>query len=124
MSENVYITRSLAVESNIVCAGEIYASNLKPFWLAGKVSADGGLITSRGRYAFACTKIDTGRYTISPPTDHPFLTPDYIVQLTCQLDLLNGSARVASGTTTTGFTLTTYVGGTVADCAFYFTVVA
>ena len=107
-----------------LCAGEIYATNLKPFWLAGKVSADGGLITSRGRYAFTCAKIGVGRYTISPPTDNPFPMADYIVQLTCQVDLLTGYARVATGTTTTGFTLTTYVGGTVADCAFYFTVVA
>ena len=112
------------MDANIVCAGELYASNLKPFWLAGKVGANGGLITSRGRYAFASTRIGAGRYSISPPTDHPFLTPDYIVQLTCQVDLLTGYARVATGTTTTGFTLTTHVGGSIADCVFYFTVVA
>ena len=97
---------------------------LKPFWLAGKVSSDGVSIATQGRYAFTCAKIGAGRYTISPPTDRPLPNADYIVQLTCQVDLVSGHARVNTGSKTTGFTITTYVGGSIVDCVFYFTVLA
>ena len=114
---------NLGVDANIVCAGEIFASNLKPFWLAGKVGANGGLITSRGRWQFTSRRMDVGRYEILTDPDHPFPITEYIVQLTCQCDQLNGVARVATGTTTGGFVIATYIAGSAADCAFYVTVI-
>ena len=116
LRENVEIVGSLAVTGStvstgdIIITGDIVANNAKTFWLGGIVSSLGVSIATRGRYAFTAAKVGTGRSTISPPTDRPFPNTDYIVQLTFQVDLLTGYARVATGTTDTGFTLTTYVG--------------
>jgi hypothetical protein len=120
MNSNVQIT------GNLTASGTITASNSNPFWVAGKVSANGNaIITNKGRYECTTYKTGTGFYTIYPPTNKPFPDTNYIVQLTCQVDGSNATVRVVHGSlSTTSFQAMTYLAGQVADCIFHFSVLA
>ena len=128
--ENTHIIGELGVSGNIICSGSIYANNLtsgtvsaNPFWIAGKVNSAGTALSSLGRNTYGCTKQATGQYTITPSSANPFPNANYIIQLTCQVTGINATAHVVSASvSTTAFNILTYINGSVADCAFHFTV--
>jgi hypothetical protein len=122
IDDNVTITGSLTV-NGYVESGAMVDHN--PFWLAGKVAANGTRLASLGRNLCIISKAGTGYYNIYPPAANPFPDLNYIVQITCQVEAANATARVVnSSLSTTSFQVITYVNGVIADCIFHFSVIA
>ena len=116
------ISQNVVLNGSLVVNGTITAYNSNPFWIAGKVAANGTLITSKGRYGFSCSKSATGAYLITPDT--AFGNTNYIVSLTSQVDTDTGYVRLNSSIlSTSNFAVATSVGTVRTDCIFHFTVV-
>jgi hypothetical protein len=92
-----------------------------PFWVAGKLSANGDVLSSRGRYGFSCARNNAGHYTITTTTND-FSDTNYIISIACQVDGGSAYARLnINAMTTSSFTILTYVKGNTADVMFPFT---
>jgi hypothetical protein len=120
IDDNVVITGSLTV-NGYVDAGAMVDHN--PFWLAGKVAANGTRLSTRGRNQFTISKTGNGAYVINP-TNANFSDTNYIINVTCQVD--NGHAHARVGSSSVGlssFLVATYVNNSLADCIFHFSVI-
>jgi hypothetical protein len=95
--------------------------DINPFWCAGKISANGDIISSKGRYPFTCVKSGTS-YTITPTIS--FGNMDYIINITSQVDTSSGYCRISSSTMTNdAFIVATYVNNSQAASIFHFSVI-
>ena len=118
-------TGNIVSTGDLVITGSLTATNSNPFWIAGKVAADGVPYNSVGRHSFTSSKISTGQYAILPSTQKPFPNSHYIVQLTCQVDAANATVHLVNfGLSTTRFQLIIRLDGIAADCVFQFSVIA
>ena len=92
-----------------------------PFYIAGKVSTTGGVLSSKGRIGFTSYKSSAGVYVITPNT--AFGDTNYIVNISCQYAGSVGSYSVFTNSlTSTGFTVITMNNSTYQDAIFHFTV--
>jgi hypothetical protein len=122
IDDNVVITGSLTV-NGILESGATVVHN--PFWVAGKVSNTGGVLSNLGKYYMTASKTGTGTYQITPPAGQPFSDTNYVVQITCAVDTAHAYARISKAQQlTTSFLLMTYVNGVTADCVFMVSVIA
>jgi hypothetical protein len=122
---NEFANQVIDATSNIATLQTQIANIQSPFWIAGKIAANGNVLSSLGRYALTSTKSTTGVYTITPPTNNPFPNENYVINITCAVDTASAYARVArQQVTTTSFLLMTYVNGATADCSFMISVIA
>jgi len=94
-----------------------------PFYLAGKIAADGTIIANKGRYSFVVVKGATGSYNITPSVN--FDNTYFIVTATTQNDGATSYVRVNSSLlSVSNITFAMYVGGVSANCIFHFSVIA
>jgi hypothetical protein len=122
IADNVVITGSLTV-NGILESGATVVHN--PFWVAGKVSSTGSVLSNLGKFYMTASKTGTGTYQITPPTNNPFPNADYIVNITCAVDTAHAYARISKAQQlTSSFLLMTYVNGATADCTFMISVIA
>jgi hypothetical protein len=118
-TEDGYVT----IPYNLIVNGDITAANSNPFWLAGKVAANGNVLTTRGRYGFTCARNSAGNYTITTTTN-AFSDTNYIINITCQVDGGTAYARInVNAMTVSSFTIITYVNGVNTDVIFHFTAI-
>ena len=92
-----------------------------PFYLAGKIAADGSIISTKGKYTFNVTKGGNGSYSIIPSLD--FDNVDFIISVTTQIDGATSFARINNSLlTVSNITIATYVNNVSSNCIFHFTV--
>ena len=117
---------TVRIENNVVITGDLSCNGIvtnNPFWIAGKVASNGTSVVSLGRYTFTCSTQATGQYTITCGAITPFPDTNYVVQLTCQADGANATARVVNASVaTSGFNVFTHLNSVSAACAFHFIV--
>jgi hypothetical protein len=114
INDNVIITGNLRVDG-------ILEGNANPFYIAGKISANGDVMSSKGRYGFTCVRSGTS-YSITPSPS--FGTMNYIISATPQVDSASALCRISSSTMTADtFVVATYVNNAQAACMFHFTVI-
>jgi hypothetical protein len=121
---NDFANQVLNATNNITTLQTQIANIPSPFWIAGKIAANGTtVLTSRGRYGYTVSRNGAGYYTITPDT--PFLDNTYIVNLTCQVDGQNATARVVNASaTTTSFAILAYNNNVATDQIVHFLVIA
>ena len=116
-----YDDKSAFIFGDLVVGGSITATNSNPFYIAGKVAANGSKISSKGRIGFSVAKTGTGGYAITPDT--AFGNTNYIVSVTSQVDTDTGYSRLNSSVmTVSSFAVATSIGTVRADSIFHFIV--
>ena len=109
------------ISTNLNISWNITASNSNPFYIAGRVAANGTALNSKGQIGFSSTRTAAGNYVITPNTNVG--NTSYIVSLTCQVDGASGFARLnGSLLSSSSFTVLTYAGTVLADVIIHFSV--
>ena len=119
----ITIQENVVINGSLVITGSINGNNSNPFYIAGKVAANGTVLNSiKGRVGFSCSRSSTGSYVITPDT--AFGNTNYIVNLTCQVDTDTGYVRLNSSIlSASSFAVATSVGTVRTDCIFHLTVI-
>jgi hypothetical protein len=118
IDDNVIITGNLTVNGTMT--GAVAASN--PFYIAGKIAANGDIMSSKGRHSFDCVKSGTSYYITPSPS---FGNVKYVISATPQVDSASALCRISSSTMTNDtFVVATYVNNSQAACMFHFTVIS
>ena len=106
---------------NLNITGNITASNSNPFYIGGKVSG-GGTIISSSKTTFTVLKTSIGVFIITPSI--AFGSTNYIVNVSCQYGGGTGCySAFTNSLTATAFTVITMSNTTYSDCIFHFTVI-
>ena len=104
----VTIDDNVIITGNLTTTGTITASNSNPFYLAGRVASNGSSLGSKGKICFSASRSSVGVYVVTPNT--AVGNTYYSVSLTCQVDSVNGFARLNGNVlTASSFTVVTYI---------------
>ena len=121
-NNEITLDDDVLITGNLNITGNITASNSNPFYIGGKVSGGGAIISNKGKTTFTVVRSSIGVFVITPTIS--FGNTNYLINISCQYGGGTGCYSVFTNSlTATGFTVITMNNSTYSDCIFHFTVI-
>ena len=120
-NNEITLDDDVILTGNLNITGNITASNSNPFYIGGKVSGGGSIISSKGKIGFSVVKSSIGVFVITPTI--AFGNTNYLINISCQYGGGTGSYIVfTKSLIASAFTVITMINSIYYDCIFHFTV--